>query len=481
MSLGLAGAMADHPAGRATRILVIGGGFTGVALALHLIRATDAPLHLVLVDPSPEPGRGIAYATPDPEHRINVPSDRMGLFADDPHAFTRWLFAQGHLPDDGSHDGAGHFYVPRQLYGSFMADQLGRAVATAGEGRVRLEHRRARVVALAAVPGGWEARLDDGTQVTAEAAALCLGHAPPQPPCRVEVAALNQAGLVSNPWSPGALRLIAADAAVLVVGTGLTMADVIASLSAAGHRGPVTAVSRRGLVSRPHGAFDQPFDILGGAPLPRTALELLRLLRRCIATATQDWTVVVDALRSHLPELWGALPAAEQRRVLHRLLPFWEVHRFRIAPQLQAAIQAAEGCGSLRIERAALTGLDHDGARFQATLRRHGGATEQQGFDAVVLCTGPRKGVAADPLAARLLADGVARLDAVGVGLAVDRSSRVLAPDGTPHPSLLALGPITRGSFGEMTGAPDIAKHLEAIAGPWLASLVQHPHRIGST
>jgi uncharacterized NAD(P)/FAD-binding protein YdhS len=28
---------------------------------------------------------------------------------------------------------------------------------------------------------------------------------------------------------------------------------------------------------------------------------------------------------------------------------------------------------------------------------------------------------------------------------------------------LLAFGPMTRGSFGEMTGAPDIARHLERV------------------
>jgi uncharacterized NAD(P)/FAD-binding protein YdhS len=79
------------------RIAVIGGGFTGAAFIIHAIRASQlaagneiAPrLQFDLVERSAEIGRGIAYGTRDPLHRINVPSDRMSLLADDPTHATR--------------------------------------------------------------------------------------------------------------------------------------------------------------------------------------------------------------------------------------------------------------------------------------------------------------------------------------------------------------------------------------------------------
>jgi uncharacterized NAD(P)/FAD-binding protein YdhS len=50
------------------------------------------------------------------------------------------------------------------------------------------------------------------------------------------------------------------------------------------------------------------------------------------------------------------------------------------------------------------------------------------------------------------------------LGLKVDALSRVLDRRAAPQAHLLALGPNTRGSFGEMTGAPDIIRQIERVA-----------------
>jgi uncharacterized NAD(P)/FAD-binding protein YdhS len=172
---------------------------------------------------------------------------------------------------------------------------------------------------------------------------------------------------------------------------------------------------------------------------------------------------VLDSFRKVLPEIWNGLPPSERRRIARRLLPFWEVHRFRIAPQIAAGLEQARAEGHLCVETAAVTGLTlaEDG-RLEAGLRRRGVA-EPRRFDAVVLCTGPERDVSRNPLVAALLADGTARLDAVGLGLAVDRRSRVIDAAGEVRPGLYAFGPMTRGSFGEMTGATDIAHHIESV------------------
>jgi len=42
------------------------------------------------------------------------------------------------------------------------------------------------------------------------------------------------------------------DAPVLILGTGLTMVDYVLSLLLEGHKGPIIAISRRGLLPQAH-------------------------------------------------------------------------------------------------------------------------------------------------------------------------------------------------------------------------------------
>ena len=42
------------------------------------------------------------------------------------------------------------------------------------------------------------------------------------------------------------------------------------------------------------------------------------------------WQAVINGLRASLPEIWQALPVAEQARFLRHLRPFWDAHRHRL-------------------------------------------------------------------------------------------------------------------------------------------------------
>jgi uncharacterized NAD(P)/FAD-binding protein YdhS len=262
----------------ALRLVIVGGGFTGAALAIHAIRAATGPLDIVVLEPRSELGRGVAYGTVDRSHRINVPSDRMDLAASGSGAATAWFLAHGILPDPESDDGTGRAYVPRAAFGAYVGDRLARTVAAAGD-RVRLRHMRTAATAVWREEGGWRVVTGTAEPIAADRVALCFGHAVPTLPCQLGPGVAASRRFVSDAWATDALAPIGADASVLIVGTGLTMADVVTSLRAGGHRGPVTAVSRRGLLPKAHGIFLTSLDVLG-PHRPRTALALLRLLRR---------------------------------------------------------------------------------------------------------------------------------------------------------------------------------------------------------
>src|SRR4029079_505649 len=105
MRRGLQGYAGQGPTGPGDRrpgspavVAVVGAGAAGTLTAIHLRdRAVrdERALHTVLVDPRPEPGRGVAYSTADRRHLLNVPAGGMSALADQPGHLLESLHEHG--------------------------------------------------------------------------------------------------------------------------------------------------------------------------------------------------------------------------------------------------------------------------------------------------------------------------------------------------------------------------------------------------
>ena len=60
--------------------------------------------------------------------------------------------------------------------------------------------------------------------------------------------------------------------------------------------------------------------------------------------------------------------------------------------------------------------------------------------------------------------DGLARPDPLGLGIDVDVQGRAIGRDGRASEKLFVAGPLARGTFGELMGVPDLARHARNIA-----------------
>jgi len=110
-------------------VVIIGGGFAGAALAVHLLDGAVAPLEITIVETRPEPGRGVAYSTRERVHLVNGPASYFSLYPEAPEHFTDWLGA-GQVDDLWSPP-AGDLascFAPRWVYGSYVTAELARAV-----------------------------------------------------------------------------------------------------------------------------------------------------------------------------------------------------------------------------------------------------------------------------------------------------------------------------------------------------------------
>jgi uncharacterized NAD(P)/FAD-binding protein YdhS len=428
---------------REVPVAIVGGGFSGTIIAAQLARRGIAS---VLIDGSGRLGKGVAYSTTEPAHLLNVPAEAMSAWPDDPDHFARRVEADG---------GDRRDYAQRRLFGRYLGEILDEAVASG-----RTEPIAATALAAKRQNGGWTVELDDGTAVESRALVLAVGNQEPEP-----LSAFAGIGdrFVSDPWGSWARKavqdLAASGDPVLLIGTGLTMVDLVLSLDAAGYRGKITGLSRRGLV--PHSHADYCEAPVEAQEVPSGDLRaLFRWLR--VRSAEVGWRAAVDSLRPHTQALWQSLDQQEQRRFLRHGRAWWDVRRSRIAPEVASTITRLIGEGRLEIMAARTMSARDTGKTLELDIRRRGGASVQtMHFACAFNCTGPLHAIARtkDPLLCSLMDAGQVRPDHLGIALQVDEHSRA---SGGEH--IWALGPLTRGCHWEIIAVPDIREQAAAVA-----------------
>ena len=466
-----------HTVAGAQKIVIVGGGFSGAAVAYHLAQSRH-PLDVTVIEPRAWLGAGLAYDTRDPAHRINVPSSKMSLLPDVADHFDKWISSSGALandPDARAKDG--NLYPRRSVFGAYVASQLAPLIESG-----RIKHVVARAAKIERSTAGWRVHLTSGGSLDADLVVLATSHPAPEVPAGIKSGLGGSRYLIADATRPDALDRVEKDAHVLIVGTGLTMADVVASLDYRGHRGPITAISRRGLLSRPHAATTaEPYGSFRDRTF--TALGLLRHIRSTVAEAENSgipWQAVFDAVRAQAQSFWPLMQISEQRKLVRHLRPFWDVHRFRIAPQADEVLRRRAAAGTFKVVAGRIVDakVQEDGA-LVSYRRRTGGGIVTRKFDTVVITTGPdHSHILEEPQFKVLGAAGLISQDPLHLGIACDRSGRAISADGRSHPNLFIAGPLARATFGELMGLPQVGEYSRRIANEILAWSSEPGHHI---
>jgi uncharacterized NAD(P)/FAD-binding protein YdhS len=335
----------------------------------------------------------------------------------------------------------------------------------------RVERVPGRAVAVTRTDRAFEVRLADGRSLPADQIVLALGN---PAPARPSFAAAFGDHWVNDPWDAAARsKLAQRDGALLVLGTGLTMVDVVQSLRAAGHRAPLIALSRRGLLPNIHRAPRAwpPFlDDMHGAPLAKIVRRVRDEVARA-ATQGVDWRQVLEGARPSAQALWRAADPATRKRFLRWLRPYWDVHRHRLPRVPAVQVTRLRRSGVLRVEAGRVVAAERDRDSVRLTVALRGGGEIEHRVAGGINCTGPDHDYARsnDPLIQQLRQDGLIACDPFGLGLVVDQAWRVVDAKGQAQAQISALGPPTRGAVWEITSVPDIREQVTELADRLLA------------
>lgn len=444
-------------------IVIVGGGFSGIMLATNLLRRkTSGAWRIVLVERSAQIG-GPAYVARDYPYLLNVPAGRMSADSRAPDAFLR--FAQRRAPATSADD-----FVPRSWYGDYLRELLAEA-ESAAPARVGLERMRADVTGITRIAShpGLRVALRDGRALHADEVVLACGNPSPT----------RLPGLSGIQDHPGYVGDACRDSGrtdmrgeVLLVGTGLTMADAALAATARGAT-RVLAISRRGLLpprqtTGTHGAGDDQTVVRLAAARPvRELLHVARLLAREFDARGADWRGIVNAIREQAPEIWHSLDAKQRGQFLRHVRPYWDVHRHRLPPNTAERFDVLRRSGQLHVHAGRILHACPDDSRLQVTwLPRGAREPRQLTVDWVVNCTGPDYDLrrSRDPLFRSAIRDGLVVPDAFGLGLHTSAHGALVDAQGDVSRDLFCLGPMLRADHWETTAVAELRVHAEALA-----------------
>jgi uncharacterized NAD(P)/FAD-binding protein YdhS len=475
-------------------IAIVGGGFSGTMTAVNLARMSDHPLQVVIVNSVRPLGRGTAYGMTRVEHLLNVAARNMSALPDFPSHFLDWLHSRSEFSQTPDRE-LREMFVPRRIYGDYLCGLLASCLDPIdARCQVRVKTISAEVVDVV-VDGNDQATLllNSGESLAADRVVLATGNQPPG--SFPSASALNHDDrYCGDPWDddrwqhkipqlmtgrpfnttsagapePGNLPS-SPRGCIVLLGTGLTMVDVVLTLGKLGWDGSIVAVSRHGMLPKSHFRGIAYEDYL---PDDAESLGLSGLVeiieRHCkrLRQMSQNPAIAIDKLRPHTQRLWRSLSKEAKQDFLSRYAATWNVTRHRIAASVHDVITDALDIGRLQVIPGTIERMESGEQSIDVMLRDGDGNVSTQSGDLVINCTGPQSNFSQTrlPLFDNLLRRGLVCLDPLDMGIVVDDEFAVIGEDGGSSSLLYALGPLLKGSLWETTAVPELRGQAMRVA-----------------
>ncbi len=439
------------------RITIIGAGFSGGTLATLLASENGQSTEVCLIGVEDTFARGVAYGETRPEHVLNVRAGHLGADPDNPGEFADWL----NLGKQGREG-----FLPRLAYGEYLMDRLQKAKERANN----LTLLRQEAIAINRLGNGFRVHLDDGSYFTSDQVVLALGALPPQRLIGIGPRLARHRRYIAWPWQDDALDQIDSQARVLIVGTGLTMADVAVSLARRSHRGHIVAISRHGLLPQSHtpapgATIELPPSVYQA--LRKHDIRQLVAAIRSLSHVLPDWRGAIDALRPHTQMFWRGLPPQDRARFLRHVRSYWEVARHRLAPEVGELLSGLQASGQLKVRAARLLRAGLRANSAEVLIRERGNERSHvEQYDYVIRATGLDTDIlrTTHPLASHLREAGLISADALGLGVNATDDFEVLDQHGDRIPGLYCIGPLLRGQLWEITAVPELRTAAKVLS-----------------
>jgi uncharacterized NAD(P)/FAD-binding protein YdhS len=445
-------------------IAIIGAGYSGTLTAVNILR-THPPgsLRVVLIEKESGPGRGLAYRFGDDNLLLNVPAGNMSALADEPNHFVS--YCQNVDPAFNAKS-----FISRRLYGEYLQHTLAQA-ETDSPGILEKLKGEAVAVLSDSSSGTFRIELTDGSHLEADQVVLALGHFPPKPLASMPE---DLHEYLINPWDFSTLDRLDPDKPVAILGMGHTAIDALFRLTSCNTTRKVFLLSRRGLLPHAHrfnpnppAASDYPGCFVGLPPSIRAYTRALRQEADRREAAGGNWRDVINEMRPYTSDLWQGLPETEQRRFLKKVVPYWDIHRHRLAPSAARRLDNLLESGQAEKMAGHIVSFDRKGSDLAIQIReKRNGCLRNLEVSALINCTGPNYDLSdlSHPLLIQLRKVGLIQQDLLKLGLLVDEDYRIIDMDNQPTEGFFYVGPMLKAKYWEAIAVPELRHHTRRLA-----------------
>jgi uncharacterized NAD(P)/FAD-binding protein YdhS len=454
-------------------IAIIGGGFCGMMTLIQIAGQTREKVNVTLFYKGPTLARGTAFSTYSDSHLLNVAAKNMSAYPDQPDHFVNWLSGKEQFTGMKAEDLAG-LYLPRNIYGRYLQDAK-KELFEKKNPLANIKCIMSEVLSVERKDKVFLITCSDASTSIVDKVILASGNHLPRPLLHPSHLLHGSESYYPDPWSEASVSGTSEGKPVMIIGTGLTMIDVVIGLNEKNFQGKIIAVSPNGFHILPHRPHEVYTDILEEIKAPYDLANLFRIFRkhvRKVKSENKSGETVVDALRSKTQEIWQALSLDDRKRFMLHVRHLWGVARHRLPAEIHASIHKMIDEGRLEIIAGRIQDVELQAGHFTVRIQKRSDREIFTGeVQRLINCTGPESDPAKfnSPVFKQLLDDKLVCVDDMRLGLRSTPEGRIIDPEGKTNMDLFVMGSLLRGTLWETTAVPELRVQAKEIASLVLA------------
>jgi uncharacterized NAD(P)/FAD-binding protein YdhS len=481
----------ELPIKETNRIAIIGGGPAAISLCWQLFNeikflTLNTALEIIVFEKNSDIGLGLPYTQKEESYILNLPKDKMEPIPNINGEFSAWL--KSNYPNYAN---KGEF-PPRYTFGQYLNYLAKKFQEEAGKSNIKVSYLTSTTVLN--ISAFWDNSLlvhSTEGKLKAEYVILCTGHMPSE----VYREYIGKPGYWHSPWNKDAFFEIQSNESVGIVGTRLTAIDIVAKLLSQNHQGPITMVSRNGLLPAVLAKEIPPYQLqyfkLDSFPNLIRLSQVREFFFREISLAlnkpcsfdsitksykdikpltwinkeieqaekpAKPWQQVMFSLYPMVPDIWQRMNLKDQRKFLLEYNPLFMTYLAGFPLENAYKIKNLLESGQLKV----LGDLQTIKQQDEKYILQGENKTTRTKY--LFNATSPSYNIRYQPLYTKMLDQGLIRQHPLGGIDIKSETLQVLNSQKQLNPRLFAIGELTRGKFLITSDLASVARQANKVS-----------------